>query len=55
MLTRVKDYLKGQKGINTVEIVIILAILVGLAILFKDQITSFVTNLLGKTLNPNQF
>ncbi len=55
MFIRVKDFLRSQRGINTVEVVIILAILVGLAILFKDQITAFVTTLLGKTLNPNQF
>ena len=55
MFIRVQDLLRSQRGINTVEVVIILAILVGLAILFKDQITAFVTTLLGKTLNPNQF
>jgi hypothetical protein len=50
-----RGFLKSQRGINTVEVVIILAILVGLAILFKDQISAFVTTLLGKTLDPNQF
>lgn len=33
--------LKDRQGINTVEIVILLAVLIGLVLLFKDYITEF--------------
>ncbi len=38
-------FLKDNKGINTVEIVIILAILLGLALIFKDYITGFLNRI----------
>lgn len=41
MKNKVISFLKSQKGINTVEVVIILAIMVGLAILFREQLGSF--------------
>ncbi|HBN84984.1 MAG TPA: hypothetical protein DDZ89_14205 [Clostridiales bacterium] len=33
--------LKDNRGINTVEIIIILAVFIGLILLFKDYITEF--------------
>lgn len=55
MFNKIKDFFKSQRGINTVEVVILLAIMVGIAILFKNQISKFVTTLLNKSLKPNQF
>lgn len=43
-----KAFLKEEDGLGTVEIVLLIAILVGLALLFKKQIVSFVSNILGK-------
>ncbi|MBN2796014.1 MAG: hypothetical protein JXR88_11450 [Clostridia bacterium] len=37
---------KDEKGFGTIELVIILAILVGIALLFKTQITAFVENII---------
>ena len=55
MFNKIKDFFKSQRGINTVEVVILLAIMVGIAILFKNQISKFVTTLLNKSLKTNQF
>lgn len=50
----------GEKGMGTVEIVIIVAVLVGVALLFRSQITEFVraatervfdVNLIDESLN----
>lgn len=38
--------LKDKTGLGTIEIVILLAILVGIALLFKNQITALVNNIL---------
>lgn len=40
---------KDEEGMGTVEIVIITAILVGLALLFREQIITFLNNILSKT------
>lgn len=40
---------KNEEGMGTVEIVIITAILVGLALLFREQIITFLNNILAKT------
>ena len=51
MLEVLKGFLKDEDGISTVEIVVIIAILVGLALLFKTSIVSYVKKLLDKFLN----
>jgi len=39
--------MKQEDGFGTIEVVILLAILVGVALLFKNQITIFVENILN--------
>ncbi|HHU90405.1 MAG TPA: hypothetical protein GXZ22_05045 [Clostridiaceae bacterium] len=46
MWNRFKCFLKSEKGINTVEIVILLAIMVGLAIIFREQIGKFANGIM---------
>ncbi|MCX7773598.1 MAG: hypothetical protein N2376_10860 [Clostridia bacterium] len=47
MKNKVKAFLKSNKGINTVEVVIILAIVVGIALIFREQIITFVQGLMN--------
>lgn len=42
----IKGFLSDQRGLNTVELVVIIAIVIGLALLFRGRITTFVTVLL---------
>ncbi|NLL66159.1 MAG: hypothetical protein GX236_00470 [Clostridiaceae bacterium] len=51
MLNRVKCFLKSEKGINTVEVVILLAIMVGLAIVFRQQIGTFANGIMDSLFN----
>lgn len=46
MWNRVKCFLKSRRGINTVEVVILLAIMVGLAIIFRGQIGKFANDIM---------
>lgn len=39
---------KEEEGMGTVEIVIIIAVLVAVALIFREQIIGAVTNLMGK-------
>ena len=39
--------MKKEEGLGTVELVLIIAVLVGLALMFKDTIVGFVSSVLG--------
>lgn len=43
-----KDFLKEEDGMGTVEIILIIVVLVGLVIIFKEQITTIVNNIFAK-------
>lgn len=47
MLNSVKGFLADEEGMGTVEIVLIIAVLVAIALLFKNKITTFVKTSLG--------
>jgi hypothetical protein len=44
-----KSFLKEEDGLGTVEIVIIIAVLVGIALIFRDAIIKFVTDIMRST------
>lgn len=41
-----KSFLKEEDGLGTVEIVVIIAVLVGIALIFRDAIINFVTGIM---------
>lgn len=43
-----KDFLREEDGMGTVEIILIIVVLIGLVIVFKNQITTIVNKLFGK-------
>ena len=45
------NVIKDEKGLGTVEIVIITAVLVGLALLFRVQIIEFLNSILSRTFD----
>lgn len=47
MLKILRNFIKDEDGMSTVEIVVLIAILVGLALLFKTSIISFVKKILN--------
>ena len=50
----IKSFLLDEDGISTVEVVIIIAILVVVALLFKEKLVGFVDSLFDKVLNPGK-
>ena len=55
MLKNWKDFLKEEDGMGTVEIILIIVVLIGLVILFKNQITKLVESIFSKiTTNANK-
>ncbi|MBR3104496.1 MAG: hypothetical protein IKQ27_16400 [Lachnospiraceae bacterium] len=41
----VKEYLQDEEGMGTVEVILIIVVLVGLVLIFKNQIISIVNDL----------
>ena len=47
-LKNLKDFIKEDIGMGTVEIILIIVVLVGLVIIFKEQITKVVNSIFSK-------
>ena len=50
-----KSFFKEEEGLATLEIVLIVVVLIGLALLFKDVINEFVGKVLGKVKKEADF
>ena len=48
MLRSVMQILKEDRGIGVVEMILILVVLIGLVIIFKEQLTNLVRSILSK-------
>ncbi|MBO4291245.1 MAG: hypothetical protein J5898_05000 [Lachnospiraceae bacterium] len=43
-----KDFLMQEDGMGTVEVILIIVVLVGLVLIFKEQITKIVNSIFNK-------
>lgn len=48
LMIRAGAKLRDKSGVSTVEIILILVVLIALVIIFRDQLKSLVTSILGK-------
>lgn len=51
----VQKLLVDQKGINTVEIVVLVAVAIGLALIFREQLVGFINNIFANTFDAQRF
>lgn len=55
-LKNVRQFLTEEDGMGTVEIILIIVVLVGLVLIFKEQITNIVNSIFSKITNQtNKF
>ena len=47
-LKGIKDFLREEEGLGTVEIILIIVVLIGLVIIFKNQLRSLVESVFEK-------
>lgn len=47
-LKNMRDFLQEEDGMGTVEIILIIVVLVGLVLIFKEQITKIVESIFKK-------
>lgn len=50
-LKGLRELFKEEEGMGTVEVILIVVVLVGLVVIFKNQITSIVNRLFQKITN----
>ena len=49
----IKEFLQEEDAVGVVEIILILVVLIGLVMIFKDQLTSLVKNILSKIIKQS--
>ena len=45
---RIKNFLKSEKGMGTIEMVLIIVVLIGLVVVFRQGITTLLSNIFSK-------
>ncbi len=50
----IKSFIKEEDGMGTVEIVVIIAVLVGVALIFRTAIIEFVRNLMNSIFSNDE-
>lgn len=53
MLRTIKNFFTEEDGMGVIEVVVIIAVLVGLALLFRTQISKFAGSLMKKVFDTN--
>ena len=51
MKNKWKEFLKDERGITSVEIILILVVLIGLVLIFKEEMTEIVNNIFETITN----
>ena len=52
-MEHVRVFLQEEDGVGVVEIILILVVLIGLVVIFKDQLTRLVNNIFKKINNQS--
>lgn len=53
MTNAIRSFMTEEDAVSTVEIILILVVLIALVVLFKDQLTSLVSNILSKVTSQS--
>ena len=53
MWNKLKQLMKDEQGITTVEIILILVVLIALVLIFKEQMTNIVNNIFKTIARPS--
>lgn len=53
MKNKWKDFLKDERGITSVEIILILVVLIGLVLIFKEEMTQIVNDIFRNITNQS--
>ncbi|MDO4965089.1 MAG: Flp1 family type IVb pilin [Lachnospiraceae bacterium] len=49
----IKRFLKEESGIGTVELILILVVLIGLVVIFRNQLTGIINTIFERIINDS--
>ncbi len=49
-----RGFARDDKGIGVVELILILVVLIGLVVIFRDQLTSLINGIFDRIVNDSQ-
>ncbi len=52
-IEQTRNFTKDDKGIGVVELILILVVLIGLVVIFRDQLTSLVNGIFERIVNDS--
>ena len=52
-MTKIKNFLADERGIGTVELILILVVLIGLVVIFRDQLTSLINSIFERIVSDS--
>ena len=53
LVRRIKDFFIREDGVGVVELILILVVLIGLVVIFRDQLTSLINNIFQRIVNDS--
>ncbi|MCR5508903.1 MAG: hypothetical protein K6F34_09470 [Lachnospiraceae bacterium] len=53
ILMMTKRFIKDDNGIGVVELILILVVLIGLTVIFRDQLTSLINGIFERIVNDS--
>ena len=52
-MKKLRTFFKEEDGIGTVELILILVVLIGLVIIFRDQLTSLINSIFERIISDS--
>ena len=52
-MTHMREFIRDERGITTVEIILILVVLISLVVIFKSQLTNVVNKIFKKIVSQS--
>lgn len=52
-MTHIREFVRDERGITTVEIILILVVLISLVVIFKSQLTNVVNKIFKKIVSQS--
>lgn len=53
-MSHIREFLKEEDGVGVVEIILILVVLIGLVVIFKNQLTAIVGNIFERITSQSE-
>ncbi len=52
-MKKISDFLRDESGIGVVELILVLVVLIGLVVIFRDQLTSLMNSIFERIIQDS--